>query len=227
MEVLTEHYSPKSTEVMQCFRFNSRSRKEGESVPDYIAELRKLAEFFNFGASLDKMLRDRLVWGIKDPHTQKKLLAEHDLTLASTIRIAKGAETAEKNLCEMSAGETLKDKEGVNVVKKTASKPSEGQCHRCGKTGHSGTDSPYKDYVCRSCRCVGHLQKVCHSAGGCTNPREFQLSAKPRKHHDKIGVSQIQESQESDSEEEANLWLVEEMGEVNSVSTSNQGSGEN
>ena len=217
VEVLTEHYSPKPTEVMQRFRFNSRSRKEGESVADYVAELRKLAEFCNFGASLNKMPRDRLVWGIKDPHTQKKLLAEHNLTLASTIQIAQGAETAEKNLREMSAGENLKDKEGVKVVKKTASGPSEGQCHRCDKTGHSGTDCPYKDYVCRSCRRVGHLQKVCRSAGGRANPREFQLSAKPRKHRDKIGVSQIQDSQESDSEEEANLWLVEEVGEVNRV----------
>ena len=43
--VLTEHYSPQPSEVMQRFRFNSRSRKEGESVAAYVAELRRLAEF--------------------------------------------------------------------------------------------------------------------------------------------------------------------------------------
>ena len=46
--VLTEHYSPQPSEVMQRFRFNSRSRKEGESVAAYVAELRRLAEFCNF-----------------------------------------------------------------------------------------------------------------------------------------------------------------------------------
>ena len=30
--VLTKHYSPQLSQVMQQFRFNSRSRKEGESV---------------------------------------------------------------------------------------------------------------------------------------------------------------------------------------------------
>ncbi len=48
--VLSEHYSPKPTEVMQRYRFNSQSRKEGESVADYVAaQRRKLAEFCLMG----------------------------------------------------------------------------------------------------------------------------------------------------------------------------------
>ena len=49
VEVLTAHYSPRPTEVMQRFRFNSRAKKEGESIADYVAALRKLAEFCNYG----------------------------------------------------------------------------------------------------------------------------------------------------------------------------------
>ena len=56
--VLTEHYSPQLSEVMQRFLFNSRSRKEEESMAAYVAELRCLVEFCNFGTTLDKMLRD-------------------------------------------------------------------------------------------------------------------------------------------------------------------------
>ena len=66
---------------MQHFRFNSKVRKEGESVADYVADLRKLAEFCNYGDTLNKMLRDRLIWGVKDTSIQKKLLGEPDLTL--------------------------------------------------------------------------------------------------------------------------------------------------
>ena len=91
VSMLTKHYSPKPTEVMQRFRFNSRVRRDGESIADYVAELRKLAEFCNYGDSLDKMLRDRLVWGVKDAYTQKKLLAERDLTLATAVQIAQSA----------------------------------------------------------------------------------------------------------------------------------------
>ena len=38
-EVLKKHYSPTPSEVMQRFRFNTRSRKAGETVADYIADL--------------------------------------------------------------------------------------------------------------------------------------------------------------------------------------------
>ena len=57
---LTEHYSPTPSEVMQRFCFNSRSRKGAESVATYVAELRRLVtQHYNYGDTLDKMLRDR------------------------------------------------------------------------------------------------------------------------------------------------------------------------
>ena len=52
---LTEHYSPMPSEVMQRFRFNSRSRRNGESVAAYVAELRRLAEYCNYGDTLDQV----------------------------------------------------------------------------------------------------------------------------------------------------------------------------
>ena len=61
LEALAKHYNPKPSEVMQRFRFNTRARREGESVADFVADLRHLAEFCNFGDTLEKMLRDRLV----------------------------------------------------------------------------------------------------------------------------------------------------------------------
>ena len=101
---LTEHYSPTPSEVMQRFRFNSRSRRTEESVAAYMADLRRLAEHCNYGDTLDKMLTDRLVWGINDAGIQRKLLQENDpLTLARALTIATGAETADKNLKEMKA----------------------------------------------------------------------------------------------------------------------------
>ncbi len=170
MEVLTTHYSPKPTEVMQRFRFNSRARKEGESVADYIAELRKLAEFCNYGAALDKMLRDRLVWGVRDTHIQKKVLSEQNLTLAKAVQVALSAEAAEKNLREMDVGETPRYEPAVHYIPKPVQDSI--MCSRGGKRNHRGSDCPYKDFVCRGCHRVGHLQKMCRSAGGRTNPEK-------------------------------------------------------
>ena len=44
------------------------------------------------------MVRDRLVHGINDSVTQKKFLAETDLTYQKALAIALGSETAEQNL---------------------------------------------------------------------------------------------------------------------------------
>ena len=96
--VLTEHYSLQPSEVMQRFCFNSRSRKEGESVAAYVAELRCLAEFCHFETTLDKMLQDWLLWGIKDDSIQKKLLQTQ-----RALAIAQRSEAADQNLREMKA----------------------------------------------------------------------------------------------------------------------------
>ena len=39
--VLTKHYTPKPSEVVQSFRFFSRVRQPGETVADFIAELQR------------------------------------------------------------------------------------------------------------------------------------------------------------------------------------------
>jgi hypothetical protein len=87
---------------MQCFRFNSQSRKAGETVAAYVADLRRLAEFCNYGTTLDKMLRDHLVWSINDK-TEAKFLQEKDLDFQKALTIARGHETADQNLKEMKA----------------------------------------------------------------------------------------------------------------------------
>ena len=88
-EAMKNHYTPAPSEIIQRFRFNSRFRQSGESVSTYIAELRALAEFCNFGESLNLMIRDRLVCGINDDNTQRLLLAEKELTYEKALEIAR------------------------------------------------------------------------------------------------------------------------------------------
>ena len=80
VEAMTKHFCPPPSEIVQRFKFNTRLRKPGESVAIYIAELRALSQYCNFGETLELMLHDRIVCGIKDAQTQKRLLAEKNLT---------------------------------------------------------------------------------------------------------------------------------------------------
>ncbi len=41
--LLQEHYNPKPSETVQRAKFHSRVRKQGETIADFVAELRALA----------------------------------------------------------------------------------------------------------------------------------------------------------------------------------------
>ena len=94
VDTLERHFTPRPSEIVERFKFHSRNRNEGEGVAAYIAELRKLTEYCNFGETLPEMLRDRLLCGINDKTIQRRLLAERELTLKKAEEIALGEELA-------------------------------------------------------------------------------------------------------------------------------------
>ena len=118
-------------------------------MSNYVAELRALAEFYNFGDSLELMLRDRLVCGINDETTQRLLLAEAELTYKKALEIATSQETASKNVqtlrgMQSHVGTSISQVppvEPVHLLKsgKQPQTPHEhkskdsGTCHRCGR----------------------------------------------------------------------------------------------
>ena len=66
VEKVKLHREPKVSIIVQQFQFNTRNRSLDESVADYVAALRRLAEHCALGNMLDEMLRDRLVCGINN-----------------------------------------------------------------------------------------------------------------------------------------------------------------
>ena len=94
VEALTKHFCPPPSKIVQQFKFNTRVRKPGESVANYIAELQALFQYCNFGGTLELMFKDRIVCGINDVQTQKRLLVEKDLTFAKAKEIALGLQSA-------------------------------------------------------------------------------------------------------------------------------------
>ena len=56
VKVLSDHYSPKPSEIVSRYKFYNWSRHLGESVNTFISESRNLARFCNFGDSLDMMI---------------------------------------------------------------------------------------------------------------------------------------------------------------------------
>ena len=97
VETLTKHYDPKPLLIAERFHFHKRNQASGESVTEYIAELRRLATHCNFGTNLDDALCDRLVGGLRSEAMQRKLLTETDLTLQKALDLAIGMEAADQS----------------------------------------------------------------------------------------------------------------------------------
>ena len=95
--ILTSHYEPKPIVITERFHFHRREQASGESVAEYVAELRRLATHCQFGNYLDEALRDRLVCGIRNTGIQKRLLSEAELTLKKAIELSQAFEAAEMN----------------------------------------------------------------------------------------------------------------------------------
>ena len=165
VKLLDDHLSPKPLVIAERFRFHKRDQKDGESIPVYVAELRKLSEHCDFKANLNDALRDRLVCGIKHGNIQKKILSESDLTLQKAIDIATAMETAAKDAVE------LQQQHRPDSVHQLSKKPTSNTklkernkaCFRCDRFNHTPDECRFKEDTCRFCSKKGHIERACLS----------------------------------------------------------------
>jgi hypothetical protein len=127
-----------TNETYERFIFNSRQKSDEESIDKYVTTLRKLAQTCNFCACLhDSLIRDRLVLGINDNATKKKLLQDRKLTLSKAIDICRSNETMKKQLKSLKQS----NEDGINMVNSktpeksgTHEQPARGRCKYCNGT---------------------------------------------------------------------------------------------
>jgi hypothetical protein len=65
-QLLNKHVSPKPLIIAERYRFYKRDQKEGESVNECVAELRKLSKYCEFSAFLSDALRGKIVCGLRN-----------------------------------------------------------------------------------------------------------------------------------------------------------------
>ena len=56
-EKLREHYQPQLVEIAERYKFFQRTQREGETIAEYLADLKKIARNAKFGNYLDTALR--------------------------------------------------------------------------------------------------------------------------------------------------------------------------
>jgi len=84
----------------------------GESIMEYIAELRRLATRCNFRDFLEQAIRDKFMCGLKAEATQCRLLLEDALITIHVVEIAQGMEAVSSSM-----------NTGMNRLAQTRTKP--------------------------------------------------------------------------------------------------------
>lgn len=185
VEKLAEYYAPKGNEIAESYRFFTRNQQAGESTSDFIVELRKMAQRCNFGQALDRMLRDRIVCGLRDAGVRRSLLARSTLSLQEAEEAALAAEMAARHVQQMENGPVS---DNVNALRKKqewqkfAKRPQLGRmtkssdnnqtgCLCCGSDSHKTAKCRFRRAECFCCRRRGHLASMCPS-----NPRQENVA---------------------------------------------------
>ncbi|XP_061564077.1 uncharacterized protein K02A2.6-like [Cololabis saira] len=175
--LLKEHYNPKPSEIVQRFMFYSRTRKPEETVLDFVAGLRKLAQDCNFGDKLKEQLRDRLVCGVADDRIQRRLLSEMDLTFDKALKIAQAIETANRDakVLQSQLGELPQAVHKMAVQQSQhAVSVQRRACYRCGSEQHRANECRFAQETCHGCGKRGHIQKVCRSRSATAVAEKFK-----------------------------------------------------
>ena len=141
VKIVKNHQQPPPSIIVQRFYFNTRIQEMEETVSEFVAGLRRLSECCQFAATLDDMLRDRLVCGIRDSRLQQHPLAETYLIFQKALDSSQAIEAAERNARDLQAKKTPKPILALNQPTRPPysqgrpkSSDNQTKCYRCGSS---------------------------------------------------------------------------------------------
>ena len=95
VKLLKDQFAAPQSALLRRFMFRQRHQLPGESVHQYVSNLKGLASHCKFGALTDEMIRDQLIEHTTQAKIRETLLLESDdLTLAKAVAIAFQIESA-------------------------------------------------------------------------------------------------------------------------------------
>ena len=103
-----EHHCVGETNVTyERYVLNKRAQAAGETFDIFFADLRRLIKSCEYGTLVDSILRDRIVMGIRDDATRRKLLQQRNLDLSKAVDICKSCEVASRQMKDITSPEDV------------------------------------------------------------------------------------------------------------------------
>ncbi|XP_048745965.2 uncharacterized protein K02A2.6-like [Ostrea edulis] len=186
-----------TNETYERYTFYKRDQEINENIDTYVAILRSLAKTCKFDALENDIIRDRIVLGIRDNGTRKKLLQEAKLDLRKCVDICRANEKSTSQLKTMEEVHAVKFKTMRKTkplrttqahrkdFKQVPETKVQKECLYCGKEHLFRKElCPAWGKTCRKCNKMNHFSSKC-----------LQTKPKSKREH----VKQV--NQESSDEE--------------------------
>ena len=121
LQKFTAYCQPLKNVRFERYKFYSRMQESGESYDHYQTALQQLVERCEFESiNPNQILRDKLVFEIRDSKVRERLLHEKNLSLEKTDEICHSHETMVQQIRVVSdAGLSFAEAGNVNAVSKT------------------------------------------------------------------------------------------------------------
>ena len=144
-------------EVYERYVFNKRQQEPGESFDTFLGDLRRLVKSCGYGTVEDSTVRDRIVLGVRDDTTRKKLLQTRTLDLAKAIDICRSSEATMRQL------KAIATPDEVQALHQRTSEPRQRPSQRSSsryqrgksrsrQTGNRSPSSDRRDHGDRRCK---------------------------------------------------------------------------
>ena len=181
---LDSQYGTKKLVLAERYRFYNYKQRDGQSLADYIAELRRLAVSCEWSEQhLEDNLRDKFVMGLRNERLLQQLLTQdHTKPLAELMELAHTFEAAEKETFKRvdtsnsenavaasrakAQGHSKSNRRRQGENQQPAQGPSGNsqsrQCASCGGE-HSRNTCRFRNVKCKRCSKLGHIARVCRA----------------------------------------------------------------
>ena len=169
---------PRKNIVFERYQFWDCNQNASEPIDQWVTDLRSKAAKCEFVTFESDMIRDKVVFGVRDQRIKERLLREADLTLNKALNICRAAEISQQQIEVMGATQTqvpvhtmqARSKKGGRYKKATSSMPTQSSddkreyntpaCKYCGRS-HAPRQCSAFGKVCRKCGGSNHFASVC------------------------------------------------------------------
>ena len=185
--LLEAHFKPTVNVISERYQFRQLCQRRGESVAEFVANLKHAARHCEFDTLHDGLILDQFIYGTCVPRIRERLLLEPTLTLDAGIKLASQVETALSGATVLAHSSHSSTTSSVNRVQQKSQPYNKGrpnpptqaqvqsqcqrksnyqkQCGNCGRSGHFSRDStcPAKGQKCNGCGKLNDFSKMCRS----------------------------------------------------------------